>query len=193
MTPMAAPLLAVWLSLWAVPAPVIDAGVGGPSLAVSGQATAEAEAEVEAEPQPQPEPEVSHAEPPELAAPDLDLGWTLVRTMVVLGMVVALMYLTLNVGLRKLLGIRAAPTARIISVLDRVALDQKRSVYVVEAAGEVFLLGGSEASVTLLGKLDALEVARLKGSSGSATPPPVRLSPLLQKLLGRKDDVPPPT
>lgn len=191
MTPMAAPLLAVWLSLWAVPAPVIDAGVGEPSLAVSGHATAEAEAEVEAEPQP--EPEVSHAEPPELAAPDLDLGWTLVRTMVVLGMVVALMYLTLNVGLRKLLGIRAAPTARIISVLDRVALDQKRSVYVVEAAGEVFLLGGSEASVTLLGKLDALEVARLKGTSSSATPPPVRLSPLLQKLLGRKDDVPPPT
>ena len=182
---MAAPLLAVWLSLWAAPAQLVDAGVGEPSLAVSGQATAGAGAE--------PDPEVSRAEPPELAAPDLDLGWTLVRTMVVLGMVVALMYLTLNVGLRKLLGVRAAPTARIISVLDRVALDQKRSVYVVEAAGEVFLLGGSEASLTLLGKLDALEVARLKGSSGNSTPPPVRLSPLLQKLLGRKEDVPPPT
>lgn len=184
---MAAPLLAVWLSLWAAPAPIVDAGVGEPSLAVSGQATATATAE------PEPEPEIPREEPPDLAAPDLDLGWTLVRTMVVLGMVVALMYLTLNVGLRKLLGVRAAPTARIISVLDRVALDQKRSVYVVEAAGEVFLIGGSEASLTLLGKLDALEVARLKGSSGSATPPPVRLSPLLQKLLGRKEDVPPPT
>ena len=138
------------------------------------------------------EPELPRSEPPELAGSDLDLGWTLVRTMVVLGIVVALAYLTLNVGLRKLLGIRSPTMARIVTVLERVPLDQKRSLFVVEAAGEVFLVGGSDASLTLLSKLDAEAVQKLKASAGGGRDQPVRLSPLLQKLLGRKD-APPPT
>jgi flagellar biogenesis protein FliO len=178
---MAAPLLVVWLSLWAGPSPVIDAGVVEPPRAVAEASRVPA----------LPEPELPRAEPPDLGAPDLDLGWTLVRTMVALGMVVALVYLTLNVGLRKLLGIRQTPAARIVTVLERVALDQKRALFVVEAAGEVFLIGGADTSLTLLSKLDPIEVTRLKGATGAA-PMSLRLSPLLQKLLGRKDDTPPP-
>lgn len=135
------------------------------------------------------EPEIPKADPPELAAEELNLGWTLARTMIVLAMVVALAYLTLNVGLRRLLGIRSAVGTSVVTVLERVSLDQKRSLFVVEAGGEVLLIGGGESTLTLLAKLDRAEVEKLK----SATPPsPVQLSPFLRKLLGRKDSPRPP-
>jgi flagellar protein FliO/FliZ len=136
------------------------------------------------------EPEVPRSEPP-FGAQDgeLDLGWTLARTMVVLGLVVALVYLTLNVGLRKLLGIRPVVGASVVTVLERVPLDQRRSLFVVEAAGEVLLIGGSDASLSLLSKLDRAEVERLRAARAAGQP--VQLSPLLQKLLGRKDAAPP--
>lgn len=138
-----------------------------------------------------PEPEIPRSEPPELAGGDeLNVGWTLVRTMVVLGMVIALVYLTLNVGLRKLLGIRPTAGTSMVTVLERVPLDQRRSLFVVEAAGEVLLIGGSDNSLTLLSKLDRAEVDRLRAAR--ATGRPVQLSPFLQKLLGRKDAPPPP-
>jgi flagellar protein FliO/FliZ len=136
-----------------------------------------------------PEPEIPKSEPPELVSED-NLGWTLLRTMVVLGMVIALVYVTLNVGLRRLLGIKpVAGSANIVTVLERVPLDQKRALFVVEAAGEVLLVGGGDGGgLSLITKLDAAEVAKLRATPG---PVPVQLSPLLQKLLGRKDPKPP--
>lgn len=134
------------------------------------------------------EPEIPKSEPPELAAEDFSLGWTLVRTMIVLAMVVALAYLTLNVGLRRLLGIRAPLGTSVVTVLERVALDQKRSLFVVEAGGEVLLIGGGDAALSLITKLDRAEVDKLRASSAAGAP--VQLSPFLRKLLGRKE--PPP-
>jgi flagellar biogenesis protein FliO len=135
-----------------------------------------------------PEPEIPRSEPPELAA-DFDVGWALVRTTVVLALVVLLAWLTLNVGLRRLMGIRGPIGTQLVSVLERVPLDQKRSLYVVEAAGEVLLLGGGEGSLSLISKLDRAEVERLRAAqrAGGA----LTLSPVLQKLLGRKDPAPP--
>jgi flagellar biogenesis protein FliO len=138
------------------------------------------------------EPELPKSElPPGLEdGEELNLGWTLVRTMVVLGMVIALVYLTLNVGLRKLLGIRPTVGTSVVTVLERVPLDQRRSLFVVEAAGEVLLIGGSDSSLALLSKLDRAEVERIRAAKASGQP--VQLSPFLQKLLGRKDAPPPP-
>ena len=135
------------------------------------------------------EPEIPRSEPPDLAPEEFSLGWTLVRTMIVLGMVVALAYLTLNVGLRRLLGIRTAVGTSVVTVLERVALDQKRSLFVVEAGGAVLLIGGGDSTLTLLAKLDRAEVEKLKTV---APPSPVQLSPFLRKLLGRKESPPPP-
>ncbi|MDP1828187.1 MAG: flagellar biosynthetic protein FliO [Archangium sp.] len=133
------------------------------------------------------EPEIPKSEPPDLAADEFSLGWTLVRTMIVLAMVVALAYLTLNVGLRRLLGIRAPVGTSVVTVLERVALDQKRSLFVVEAGGEVLLIGGGESALTLITKLDRAEVDKLKASTPAS---PIQLSPLLRRLLGRKDAPP---
>jgi flagellar protein FliO/FliZ len=135
------------------------------------------------------EPELPRSQPPDLAAADLDVGWALLRTMVVLGMVVLLAWLTLNVGLRKLMGIRPAVGTQLITVLERVPLDQKRALFVVEAAGEVLLVGGGDAGLSLLAKLDKAEVDRLRAAGGEGG---LKLSPLVQKLLGRKDVPPPP-
>ncbi len=145
---------------------------------------------VAAELRPTLEPEIPRSEPPDLAAADLDVGWALVRTVVVLGLVVMLAWLTLNVGLRKLLGIRPVVGTQLVSVLERVPLDQKRSLFVVEAAGEVLLVGGGDAGLSLLAKLDKAEVDRLRQEQ-----PPggtLKLSPFLLKLLGRKAAPPPP-
>ncbi len=133
------------------------------------------------------EPEIPKSEPPELAAEEFSVGWTLLRTMIVLAMVVALAYLTLNIGLRKLLGIKAPVGTSVVTVLERVALDQKRSLFVVEAAGEVMLLGGAENALSLITKLDRKEVERLKTVPPSS---PVQLSPFLKKLLGKKEAEP---
>jgi flagellar biogenesis protein FliO len=130
------------------------------------------------------EPEIPKSEPPELAAEEFSLGWTLVRTLLVLAIVVALAYLTLNVGLRRLMGIRAPVGTSVVTVLERVVLDQKRTLFVVEAGGEFLLIGGADSALTLITKLDRSEVNKLR-----STPPPsaVQLSPFLRKLLGRKE------
>ncbi len=116
---------------------------------------------------------------------DLNLGWTLIRTALVLGIVVSLIYLTLNVGLRKLLGIKPASSQGLVTVLERVPLDQRRSLFVVRAGSEVLLLGGSDASLSLITKLDSAEVDKAQ----TARAPQLTLSPMLQKLLGTKPPV----
>lgn len=137
-----------------------------------------------------PEPEIPVSEPPELLREsDTDLGWSLVRTFVVLGLVIGLAWLTLNVGLRRLMGLGPAAGRRgIVTVVERVPLDQKRILYVVRAGDEVLLLGGSDLSVTFLTKLDAKVIEESAPKSSGQ----VSLSPFLQKLLGKKDAPPPP-
>jgi flagellar protein FliO/FliZ len=127
---------------------------------------------------------------PELGPEEYGIGWTLFRTTVVLCLVIALIYLTLNVGLRKLLGIRPQTYGRsVVTVLERVPLDQKRTLFVVRVAGEVLLLGGADVSLQLITRLDAAEVDRQRAETSQPT---IQLSPVLQKLLGRKDAAPPP-
>lgn len=121
---------------------------------------------------------------------ELSLGWALLRTVVVLGMVVLLAWLTLSVGLRRLLGIKAAaPGGAVVEVLERVPLDQKRALFVVKAANEVLLIGGSENSLELITRLDPSEVEKLRAKGV----PTLQMSPFLQKLLRRKDAPPPAT
>jgi|CXWL01.1.fsa_nt_gi flagellar biogenesis protein FliO len=122
-------------------------------------------------------------QPPELGEQDLNLGWVLVRTLVVLGLVVASAYLILNIGLRRLLGVKAIGGPVVIDVLERVPLDTKRSLFVVKAAGEYLLIGGADASLNLIAKLDTAEVEKLRSQAKAAS---LTLSPLLEKLLSKK-------
>lgn len=114
------------------------------------------------------------------------LAGALVQTFIVLGLVVALIYVSLNYGLRRLMGVRGMPSGRssLVQVVERIPLDPKRSLFVLKAAGEYLLVGGSDTGLQLISKLDPAEVTRVmdeKRSSGSAA------SPFLQKLLSRNE------
>ena len=78
---------------------------------------------------------------------------TLLRTLLALALVLALAYLTLNWGLRRLLGIRPI-SQTVVQVHGRVALDAKKTVYLIEAGDEYLLLGAGEREVSLLARLD---------------------------------------
>lgn len=128
------------------------------------------------------------------AAEPESLGWVLARTLLLLGAVLLSIYLTLNVGLRKLMGLPGPSVGRrqsLVSVVERVQLDQRRTVFVLKAADEYLLIGSGESGLQLLSKLDTQAVDRIQ----SERPEPsnvVPLSPFLQKLLSRRTGSTPP-
>lgn len=134
--------------------------------------------------------ELPRGEPPDVTpVEDLNLGWTLLRTFIVLGIVILAIYITLNFGLRRLMGISAMPRGQaVVQVVERIPLDQKRAMFVVKAAGEYLLIGGGDGALQLISKLDPTEVEKLQ----QQRPPSITLSPFLQKLLKRREEVPAP-
>ncbi|MBL9037378.1 MAG: FliO/MopB family protein [Archangium sp.] len=121
---------------------------------------------------------------------ELDVGGALVRTFVVLGLVVALIYLSLNVGLRKLMGVAPVGSGRVVRVLERVPLDQKHALFVVRAGNEVLLLGAADNGVQLVTKLDAAEVERIHAQGATSTGRSF-LNALMQAKAKPGADVPP--
>jgi flagellar biogenesis protein FliO len=111
----------------------------------------------------------------------------LTRTLFLFGAVLAFIYLTLNVGLRKLMGLQGVPAGRpsVVSVLERVPLDQRRTLFVLKAADEYLLVGGGESGLQLLSKLDTAAVERIRSERPPANV--ISLSPFLQKLLARRE------
>lgn len=118
------------------------------------------------------------------------LGWEAFQMFVVLGIVLLLIYLTLNVGLRRMMGLRGPMGRRsAVQVLERIPLDQKRMMFVVKAGAEYLLVGGAEGGLSLLYKLDPAEVERAEREHLAA--PAVAVPPFLQKLLTRRGGTPP--
>lgn len=120
------------------------------------------------------------------------LGWMLLRTLVVLALVVALIYLTLNWGLRKLMGVKGVPGqgSGVVKVMERIPLDPKRTLFVVQVADEYLLLGGGEGAVSLLAKIDRETMEKIASDRANR---PQALSPFLQKLLTRRGGGSPPS
>lgn len=103
--------------------------------------------------------------------------------VLVLGLVLLLIYVTLNWGLRRLLKIHPAQQAA-VKVHERVALDAKRAVFLVEAAGEFLLLGAGEREVAFLAKLDAEQArAALARKAERPTLPSLSGKPFWERLL----------
>jgi flagellar protein FliO/FliZ len=149
--------------------------------------TAQAATPVQAAAQPPATDEFGAPMPPGLEEEPESLGWMLTRTLLVFGAVVASIYLTLNVGLRKLMGLQGVPAGRpsVVSVLERIPLDQRRTLFVLKAADEYLLVGGGESGLQLLSKLDNAAVERIRSERPPANV--ISLSPFLQKLLARRD------
>lgn len=105
----------------------------------------------------------------------------LLQMLLVLGIVVGLIYLTLNFGLRRLMGLRGVPMGRsqLVQVVERIPLDPKRAMYVVRAGGEYLLVGGGEEGLSLITRLDGASVQAAMDAK-KVVP---AMSPFLQKLL----------
>ena len=101
-----------------------------------------------------PDPREGPDERPDWAEPGSgeSLVGALVRMLLVLALVIAIIYLTLNFGLRRL--VQSPRRHSVVTVHERVPLEPKKTVYVVEAAGEYLLLGVGEHEVSLLAQLD---------------------------------------
>ncbi|MDB4929326.1 MAG: hypothetical protein JWM10_1810 [Myxococcaceae bacterium] len=83
--------------------------------------------------------------------PSPSLGAALAQTLIALGAVCALAWWLLRWAARR--GVGRSP-AGVIEVVDRVALDPRRSLLVVRVGPKVLLLGGSDGSLSLLSELD---------------------------------------
>lgn len=84
------------------------------------------------------------------------LGGSLALSLVSLGAVCLLAYVVLRWLGRQGVGRGAGP----LKVIARCALEPKRSVYIVEAAGRYFLMGVGDGPMTLLSELDSDAVQR---------------------------------
>jgi flagellar protein FliO/FliZ len=120
------------------------------------------------------------------------VGWQLVKMMASLGIVLLTIYVVLNYGVRRLMGLPSGMLRRasVVTVLERIPLDQKKAMFVLKAGGEYLLVGGSDGGLSLICKLDAAEVERIEREKDSTAP---TLSPFLQKLLSRRGGSPPPS
>lgn len=74
----------------------------------------------------------------------------LVRTVVVLGAVVALAYLVLGKGLARLLKSQQSGKGRLVSLVERLPLDQKHTLFLIEADGRRFIVGTGESGTQLV-------------------------------------------
>ncbi|MBK8692510.1 MAG: FliO/MopB family protein [Deltaproteobacteria bacterium] len=75
--------------------------------------------------------------------PPPSLGAALAQTLLVLGAVCALAWWVLRQAARR--GVGRSP-AGVITVVDRVALDPRRTLFVVRVGAKALLLGGSDGA-----------------------------------------------
>ena len=98
-----------------------------------------AAADIDADVPPRP---VKIVAPPETTTRDMMLSF--LKTMVALCAVLAIVWLTLSKGMGKL--VERAQAGKRVKVLERIALDARRSLYLVEVDGQQIVLGGGDVT-----------------------------------------------
>ncbi|MCB9648049.1 MAG: flagellar biosynthetic protein FliO [Deltaproteobacteria bacterium] len=112
------------------------------------------------------------------------MGGALVQMFFVLGAVIILVYLLLGKLLPKVLKIpMPGQQPRMMRVVDRLPIDQRRSILVVAVGDDYFMVGASEGGINLISRLDAQSVQQ---AAGAAQPSgPSGLSRFAEALTGR--------
>lgn len=132
------------------------------------------------------EQETGHLSPP-TRDPDANRATTmwgaLLQMVVVLGGVSLLAYLLLGKLLPKLMRV-PSPTGRprLMRVVDRLAIDQRRSILLISVGDQHFLVGNSEGGIHLISPLDSETVLR---AESNAEQQPSGLSRLKEALTGQ--------
>lgn len=99
-------------------------------------------------------------------------GWALVQMVIVLGAVSLLAYFLLGKVLPKIMRVQTptAPT-RLLEVVDRLPIDQRRAILIIKLGERHFLVGASEGSITLLSRLEPEEIDQALAMSSSRDVP----------------------
>lgn len=82
-------------------------------------------------------------------------GVYLFQTVLALAAVCLLAYVVLRFGLKRLYGVGRGSDSNLLRVVERLPLDPRRALYLVEVAGRYVLLGTSETGVTFLTEVES--------------------------------------
>lgn len=88
----------------------------------------------------------------------LSFLWMLVQTIFALLLVCGLAYLIFRVLLPRLTG--NISTNNMVRVVDRVGLEARKNLYVIEVTGRWLLISVSESGAQLISELDSIAAAR---------------------------------
>jgi flagellar biogenesis protein FliO len=91
------------------------------------------------------------------------------EVLLVLAGVLALAYVTLRVGLPRMLGMRL-PRGGPIQILARYPLQPKHTLYLIKTGSQVFLIGTSESQVQYLTSISAENAAEILKDQTSEDP-----------------------
>ncbi|HLT29787.1 MAG TPA: flagellar biosynthetic protein FliO [Myxococcaceae bacterium] len=119
-------------------------------------------------------------------------GAMLLRTVLVLGVVLAAIYLTLNVGLRRLMGLSAVGgrgNNALLQVVERHPVGPRHALLVIRAGEDHLVVSQSEGQMNLISRIDPAQVEAHAAARAQAAPAVApALSPFLQKLLARRGE-----
>lgn len=109
------------------------------------------------------------------------LGGSLAVSLVSLGVVCLIAYLTLRFLGRRGVGRAAGP----IKVVARCPLEPRRSVYLIETAGRCFLVGVGDGPMTMLAEVPAPEATPAPVTAVAASSSASPFAEVLGRVLGR--------
>jgi flagellar protein FliO/FliZ len=114
-----------------------------------------------------------------------DMGMALLQMLLMLGLVCLLAYFLLGKALPRLMRVQQ-PTAprQMLEVVDRLPLDQRRSIMVIKLGDRYFLVGATEAGISLLSRLESDEIEDALAAA-DARREATSLSRFAGNLLGR--------
>jgi flagellar biogenesis protein FliO len=92
------------------------------------------------------------------------------EVLLVLAGILVLAYVTLRVGLPRMLGMRT-PTGGPIQVVMRYPLEPKHTLYLIKAGSQVFLIGTSESQVQFLTSISAENAEEILKQEGTTEVP----------------------
>lgn len=87
------------------------------------------------------------------APEEINFGMLILRMLIFLALVIALIYFVLRKVLPSLMRMTAFKN-QTIRILERVPLDQRRSMLVIEVQEKVYLVGSAEGQINILMELD---------------------------------------
>ncbi|HEX8247081.1 MAG TPA: flagellar biosynthetic protein FliO [Pyrinomonadaceae bacterium] len=116
----------------------------------------------------------------------LNFLWMLVQTVMALAFVCGLAYLIFRVIMPRLSG--GFSSGNMVRVIDRVGLEARKNLYVIEVTGRFLLIAASESGVELIAELDAENAAEAERELAQARQAP-RLSMSGKSFADKLNDV----